>query len=166
VILPEITGDALSIYLADHYAGSTFGVELARRARAQNEGSSYGDFLAQLAAEIEEDRAELAAIMNGLGVRRDPLKLGVAWAGEKAGRLKPNGRLRGYAPLSRLLELEGLVAGVSGKLALWRALGELAATDSRLDQAQLDRLADRAQRQLTGLRAQQRRAARVAFAEG
>jgi hypothetical protein len=163
VWLPTLTTDQLTIYLADHHAGATFGVELARRTRAQNEGTPYGDFLERLATDIEEDRRQLEQIMDRLGVQQDPLKVGLGWASEKVGRLKPNGRLRGYAPLSRLLELEGLMGGVSAKLALWRALKEIAPEQPRLDQAQLARLAERAQRQLTGLRAQHRRAARDAL---
>lgn len=45
-----------------------------------------------------------------------------AWAAEKLVRLKLNGRLRGYSPLSRLLELEMLHIGITGKLELWQAL--------------------------------------------
>jgi hypothetical protein len=41
------------------------------------------------------------------------------------GRLKPNGQLRGYSPLSRVLELEGLAMGSSGQLGLWQTLIEL-----------------------------------------
>jgi hypothetical protein len=160
-----ITTDPLSIYLQDHYAGARFGLELARRASGANKGSDFGDFLGRLAKEIEEDRGELEAIMAKLGIRPDRRKLAVAWTGEKLGRLKLNGRLVGYAPLSRVLELEGLMAGVEGKLALWRALGERAPGHARLDEAQLEHLERRAQRQLTGLRAQHKRAARVAFVE-
>jgi hypothetical protein len=166
VRLPLITTDQLTIYLADHYAGATFGVQLARRARGENEGTPYGDFLARLAAEIEEDRAELETIMGKLGVGRDPLKVTLAWAGEKLGRLKLNGHFRSYAPVSRVLELETLVAGVSGKLALWRALKEIAPDEPRLDEEQLEVLAERARRQLAGLRDQQRRAASAAFSPG
>jgi hypothetical protein len=45
-----------------------------------------------------------------------------AWGAEKAGRLKLNGSLLSYSPLSRLLELEGLHLGLTGKLFLWQAL--------------------------------------------
>ena len=155
--------DLLSTYLQDHLAGATAGTELAKRAAAQNRSSELGTILSELAAEIEEDRGELEAIMDKLGVARDPLKVTLAWAGEKVGRLKLNGHLRGYAPVSRVLELEGLIAGVSGKLALWRALKEIAPSEPRLDRESLDLLAERARRQLAGLREQHRRAAAAAF---
>ena len=35
----------LDIYLNDHFAGATVGLELARRAARENAGTSLGDFL-------------------------------------------------------------------------------------------------------------------------
>ena len=78
-------------------------------------------------------------------------KLAAAWAAEKVGRLKLNGQLRGYSPLSRLLELEGLVVGVRGKLALWRSLEQLAAVEPRLAPVDLATLVARANAQLEEL---------------
>ena len=51
------TGDRLlGIYLNDHLAGATLGVELARRLRSSNEGEAeFGQPLARLCAEIEAD---------------------------------------------------------------------------------------------------------------
>lgn len=45
-----------------------------------------------------------------------------AWAVEKLGRLKPNGQLTGYSPLSRMVEMEVLLIGITGKTGMWRAL--------------------------------------------
>ena len=159
-----LTTDPLAIYLNDHLAGATFGSELARRAASENEGTAYGEFLTKLAREIDEDRSELAAIMDRVGVGKDRLKTSLAWTTEKAGRLKPNGRLRGYSPLSRLIELEGLRAGVQGKLSLWEALGQIAAGHPALEQRELTRLAERAKRQLEGLAREHNRAAAEALA--
>jgi hypothetical protein len=160
-----ITTDPLSIYLQDHHAGACFGLELSRRAAGENRGTELGDFLARIAKEIEDDREELEAIMSGVGAGPDRLKVVGAWTGEKLGRLKLNGRVLGYAPLSRVLELEGLLAGVEGKLALWRALRGLASGDARIDETQIERLERRAQRQLRELRTRHKRAARLAFVE-
>jgi hypothetical protein len=156
-------GDLLTIYLQDHRAGSTFGVELARRARDANTGTEFGDFLTELAAEIEADRETLLALMERLDVRSNPLKDAVGWTAEKAGRLKLNGRLTSYSPLSRVLELEGLISGVNGKHALWQALRDLADHDSRLDAEQLAGLIERAESQISRLRRHQRAAAAAAF---
>jgi hypothetical protein len=115
----------LSIYLNDHLAAATGGRELARRVAASNRSSDYGPFLERLAEEIEEDRESLLLIMRTLDVKVDPLKLIVGWGAEKVARLKLNGRLFGYSPLSRLIELETLGAGLYAKLALWRSLEQL-----------------------------------------
>jgi hypothetical protein len=112
----------LSIYLNDHLAGSTTGVELARRTRASNKGTPLGDYLERLTSEIESDREALERLIAELGIRRDRVKVFGAWAVEKLGRLKLNGQLTGYSPLSRFLELESLYLGITGKRELWRAL--------------------------------------------
>jgi hypothetical protein len=150
----------LGIYLNDHLAGSVVGVELAKRAASANEGSELGDFLAELAKDIEEDRNALKAIMDHLDVAENRLKVPIAWAAEKVGRLKPNGQLTGYSPLSRLIEIEGLALGVTGKLALWRSL---AATRSDLGAFGLETLIARAESQRDALEARRIAAAEDAF---
>jgi hypothetical protein len=118
--------DYLAIYLNDHLAGATGGVELARRLRGSNRGdSTFGKPLERICEEIEEDRATLERVIEQLGFSRTIVKPVGAWAAEKLGRLKLNGRLLGYSPLSRQLELEGLLIGITGKMALWKTLAEL-----------------------------------------
>ena len=153
----------MKIYLQDHFAGSVVGIELARRTAKANRGTAFGGPLTQIANEIEEDRDELKRIMGSVDVSADPIKSGIAWGAEKAGRLKPNGQLRGYSPLSRHLEIEGLISGVIGKLSLWRSLSAIEPQDSRLDAARLGELEDRAQDQLERLHALSARAAVLAF---
>jgi hypothetical protein len=156
----------LAIYLNDHLAGSTGALELARRARSANRGTPFEAAFERLAAEIEEDRDVLLDVMRRLGVARDPVKEVAGWLAEKAGRLKLNGRLTGYSPLSRVLELELLALGVEGKRTLWRALREVAAGDARLDGVDLAALLRRAERQRRLVEQQRLRAAAIAFAPG
>jgi hypothetical protein len=75
------------------------------------------------------------------------------------GRLKLNGRLLGYSPLSRLVELETLALGVHGKLALWRSLEQLEPALRGTADGQLAELVGRAERQLEQLEAYRERAA-------
>jgi hypothetical protein len=153
----------LRIYLQDHLAGSTAGLELARRTRGANEGTEYGPPLAQIADEIEADRRQLQGIMKELGFDRDKLKNLAAWGAEKAGRLKLNGQLTGYSPLSRVVELEGLLTGITGKWGLWVALLQIAPDEPRLDAALLERLRDRAEAQRATVEELREKAAREAF---
>ena len=136
----------LATYLNDHVLGATLGTELVRRAARENQGSELGEFLTGLAQEIDDDRNTLLALMAELGVKPDRLKVAAGWTGEKLGRLKPNAQLRGYSPLSPLVELEGLLIGIQGKLAMWRVLAEVA-QDLGLDRARFEALSARAEGQ-------------------
>jgi hypothetical protein len=137
----------LGIYLNDHLAGATAGTELAHRTARSHADGKNGGTLRRLAAEIAQDRAALLDIMAALGIKVRRYKTVAAWVGEKAGRLKFNGRLLARSPLSNLEELELLRLGVEGKAAGWRTLRTLADTDTRLDPGRLDELISRARRQ-------------------
>jgi hypothetical protein len=142
-----LASQPMAIYLNDHLAGATAGVELARRAAGSNQSSAYGHGLSELAEEIEHDREALADVMRRLGFSRDPVKVAAAWGVEKAGRFKLNGSLFRYSPLSRLEELELLLLGVEGKLALWRSLRRTLAGDDRLRGVDFEDLIRRGQSQ-------------------
>lgn len=133
----------LGIYLNDHLAGATAGQELAHRVARNHDDAR----LRRFAVEVAQDRATLAEMMKILGVPRRAYKVGAAWFGEKAGRLKLNGRVFTRSPLSDLEELEIMRLGVEGKAAGWRTLRTLAAADTRLDPDRLDNLLSRARDQ-------------------
>lgn len=140
--------DFLGIYLNDHLAGSTLGLELAQRIVASARHLPVSDdVLKRLTADIKEDRIALLEIMGTLGIQIQGYKVFAAWASEKAGRLKLNGHLLSRSPLSNLEELEMLRLGVEGKGAGWRTLRAVAERDSRLDAGRLDQLIMRAARQ-------------------
>jgi hypothetical protein len=157
-------GRLLAIYLNDHLAGATMGIELTRRSLRANRGTDLGRFLEELLREIEEDRRTLVSIMEALGVPKSAVKPRLAVAAERVGRLKLNGQLTGYSPLSRVLELEGLTIGVAGKLSLWRNLRDGAELAERLPAVDLDALIARAERQLSSIAEHRVAAARVALA--
>lgn len=155
----------LAIYLNDHLAGSTGGLELVRRALGSNRGTELGTFLEQLCGDLEYDRNTLKDLMGRLDISPDQVKVAASWLVEKAGRLKLNGSLTGYSPLSRLVELEALSTGVSGKLSLWQVLSQIQ-DEPILADFDHQRFIERAQAQLGGLEQQRRAAAQLAFAEG
>jgi hypothetical protein len=154
--------DNLATYLNDHLAGATTGRELAKRALANNRGTEFEPTLEWLVEQIVEDREALLGIMRAVGAPEDHLKKLAAFALERVGRLKPNNALFSYSPLSRLVELEGLVLGVTGKLAVWRSLQQL--DDPRLAGFDLEQLAQRSLEQRDRVEEQRRAAARLAFA--
>jgi hypothetical protein len=144
---PQSPQGLLGIYLNDHLAGATGGMELARRMVGSHHDPAQRMTLQRLAAEISHDRRALLDLMAALGLPIRHYKLSAAWAAEKAARLKLNGRLLSRSPLSSLEELEMLRLGVEGKAAGWRTLRALADADSRLDRDRLDELMARARQQ-------------------
>jgi hypothetical protein len=152
----------LGIYLNDHLAGATGGLELARRALGNNRGTAYEADLARLAREIGEDRATLERLMERLRIPRSPVKAPLAWALEKVGRLKPNGRLLEYSPLSRVIELELLAGGVETKRALWVTIRALMQDGVDLG-VDLEELIARARRQRRLIERRRVQAAAEAF---
>jgi hypothetical protein len=153
----------LAVYLNDHLAGATLGVELARRAARSNRGTDFGTVLSELADELAADRRSLESVIDLLGISKDRGKIVLAWGAEKVGRLKLNGRLIGYSPLSRLEELELLVLGIDGKLLLWRTLAEADRAEGRLAPVDLPALIRRAQAQRRRVERQRLKAARDAL---
>jgi hypothetical protein len=147
------SSELLPIYLNDHLALATAGCDLARRSAGSNEGTELGELLEELAAQAQADRAQLQDVMARLDVRRDQLKTGAGWLAEKLGRLKLNGRLLDYSPLSRVIEIEGLIAGVTGKLALWRTLAATAPDEPRIADIDFAHLIGRGKEQLQALEA-------------
>ena len=153
----------LGIYLNDHLAGATAGVELARRTWRENEDHPVGLSFIQLVPELAEDRAQLRRVMQALGVPEDGLKQRAALVMERVGRLKLNGRLVRYSPLSRLHELEALEVATQGRLSLWRLLQVLAGDDVRLRGFDFRARAERARAQQAELERLRLLAAREAF---
>jgi hypothetical protein len=121
-----MTAHALEVYLADHYAGSVAGLDLAQRA------------MPDLALEIEADQSVLEAIMRELGVSKPQPKRLAAWMASRAIKHKEP---------HELVELEMLALGIAGKLLLWKALKAAEENEPYLGAVDLDHLIERATRQ-------------------
>lgn len=154
----------LSIYLNDHLAGSVVGSRLSRRIARKNRGNDYGAEISKIAEEIEEDQRQLHEVMERSGVRKKRVRLGLGWVAERSMTLKPNGALVGYSPLSRVLDLEALTMGITGKLELWRSL-EASRNGSDLQGIDLARLIERAESQRDRVEDLRIRAAREALSD-
>ena len=157
--------DLMAIYLNDHLAGATMGMELARRMADSHPSGDDAARLRQLAHDVAEDRAALIGVMERLGVSVDQVKAAMGWLGEKLARWKLNGYLFSRSPLSTVIELEAMRLGVEGKAAGWRTLRAVADHDERLDAADLDRLIERAAAQVEILEALRVSATRRVFVD-
>lgn len=160
----EESGDRfLRIYMNDQLALGVGWRELARRAQSQNEGTTLGDALARVATGIAEDVETFEGVMDRLGLARDRVKPMLVTVGERIGRLKLNGQLRGYSPLSRFAELDLLAMGIEGKKILWANLRDFAGLRVRLADVDFDGLVERAERQRAELEPFRALAGREAF---
>ena len=158
---PQSTDRYLAIYINDHRAGAAGGMALAARCARESGPGPAGDVLEEVARDIAEDRATLERVAELLGVRANPVKIGVARMAEMAGRLKLNGQLRGSSPLSRVIETEGLMAGIDAKRSLWVSLRT--ARRPELAEIAFEQLVNRASDQRDRLMPLHRLAAAEAF---
>ncbi len=141
------SNELLGVYLNDHLAGATAGLELAEKLRDNNQGTELGKVMAALHHDIDQDRAALEEVMARLDVDRHPVKEAAGWMLERLSRLRLNPLLTGSADLTRLLETEALSLGIEGKLRMWAALKEASVRDQRLAGTDYDRLIERASSQ-------------------
>ena len=139
--------DLLGVYCNDHLAAATGGIELVSRMLSTHRGSAHEPRLEELLDELREERTALRASMAALGLPVRQYKQVASWVGEKVSRAKLNGHLLSRSPLSDLVEFEFIATAVLAKRAGFETLRELAAVDSRLDGALLERLIAQADKQ-------------------
>lgn len=156
----------LQIYLGDHWAGAGAGQRLASRMQRRNRNGVWADDLAWLANQIESDDQRLAELRAALGIDTGKAKRAMAVVVETLSRLKPNGRLTGYSPLSRVVEAEAMMSGVAGKHRLWASMGRADPSGADLSDFDFAGLERRAEEQLEKLRAFHHHAAAIAFGPG
>src|SRR4051812_41255028 len=162
----ELSRELLPIYLNDHLAAATGGVNLAKRAAAQNCGDEFGEVLHEVAAEGDAHRNQLEDVMARLEISRDQAKVGAAWLAERLGRLKLNGRLIEYSPLSRVVELEALILASQGRKNLWRTLAALAPDEPRIADIDFVQLVQSVEETLTRLEEMYEKATGLMLAAG
>lgn len=159
-----LTMDFLGIYMNDQLASGLLWREVARRSQRNNNGTQLGEALTRVATGIAQDVETFQQIMRRLGIRRNPVKIGLAVGAERLGRLKLNGRFGTYSPLSQFVELDFLAMGIEGKKLLWVTLRDLAGLASRLPDIDFDDLIERAEHQRADLEPFRVRAGTEAFA--
>ncbi len=155
--------DLLRIYMNDQLALGVAWREVARRAQRENAGTDHGDALVRVATEIAEDVETFESLMRRLELPVSRVKPRLAIVAERVGRLKLNGRVRSYSPLSRFAELDFLAMGIEGKKILWANLRDLAGVAERLPDVDFDALIERAQDQRDALEPHRLQAGREAL---
>lgn len=115
----------LAVYLNDHLAGAVAGSQRMRRTADTLARTPVGPAMDRVAREVAEEREELRDLLGTLGVTQTLPKQVATWLGEKAARLKANGRVLGRSPMTALLEVELLRSAVMGKRGVWQTLTEL-----------------------------------------
>lgn len=129
----------LDRYLRTHLAGSSAGVDLFdRAARKMPEPMSVQ--IRAIQRELVQERDQLRAMMQALGVVENPVFNTLARAGERLGRLKPNGDLLHRTTMTDLVELETMCVALAGKQSGWEALLAIVEDEPRLQRAELERL--------------------------
>jgi quercetin dioxygenase-like cupin family protein len=140
-------GRGLAVYMNDQLAAGVLWREVARRAARENRGTEAEPMLSRLAGEIAQDVERFRDIMRRLKIPERRGKTAAAVVAERLGRLKLNGRLLGYSPLSRFVELDFLAMGIEGKKILWANLRDLAHLHRALADVSFDELINRAEEQ-------------------
>ena len=153
--------DPLRVYLHDHLAGSGFAIELLETLEKRYPEHETGALASALLKEVREDRDTLERIIDQVGKSHIDWKEATAWLGEKASRAK----LQHHDPqgLGAFEALETVALGISGKLALWRVLPQIAQLDSRVAGHDFVALATRAQNQFAKIEDYRLRLARSTF---
>jgi hypothetical protein len=156
----------LHLYLEDHLALIFGETELISRCLERNHGSELGRYLKHLETDVECQRATVADILRrhwGRISHRERIKQGAAWCAEKMGRLKLNDSLIQYSPLSRLHELEVLLASAQSRIGLWTTLHQAAATFPDLSRCKFESLQEQSEQHLRSLALHHREAGILAF---
>ena len=153
----------MDVYLNDHLGGAMLGTELAQQIRDRADGSPLVGVMTRIAAEIEEDREALTALMDQLGVTRNPVKQVTGWVAEKASKVKFSGAGSGEPDHGTFMALETLRLGVAGKKCLWLAMRQVRGQYPELSGVDLDRLIERASDQERTLEQERMKAGAVAL---
>jgi hypothetical protein len=136
----------IHVYLNDHLAGATAGLELVKQAAERHDGD-LGEFFAQLADEIAGDHNTLTSLMDQMGAHASGAKEVLAKAGSVVSETKFSGESMDDPEFGTFLTLETLSIGVEGKLCMWKALKVVEDEYPELKSVDIDTLAERAQSQ-------------------
>jgi hypothetical protein len=137
----------LAIYLNDHLAGATAGIELLEHLAVAYDGTDLEQFAVELQAEVVADRKELEALTARLQISQSAPRKVSAWIAEKFAQLKLRMDDHTGGPLHLLEATEALSLGIEGKRLMWRSLATASEAELELRGPDYDRLTLRAEEQ-------------------
>jgi hypothetical protein len=122
----------LRIFLTERLLLMHAGHALTVRMRRTAGDDALRDVIDAATTGFARGQAELASFLRQLGVGQPRARLWLVDLGERAGRLKLNGRVSGRSPLSDLQELDALSLLAQSALSAWTAIerAEIAAADT------------------------------------
>ncbi|MCH6471828.1 hypothetical protein [Sinomonas terrae] len=162
----QVDNEMLSNYLQNHIIAANSGKRLFEEAAKVWSGTPHGPTFERLSREVTEDSDELERIAKSLGAELPPHKQATAWIGEQASKLGPLNPAHAPGGHPGQLELEGLISAVTGKSLLWETLLLLADQDTRIEALTVERLHDRALRQIRDISEVMRSTAKARFRAG
>jgi hypothetical protein len=112
----------LRIYLSERIALLHAGMRLARRMRGAPAEPGMAPLLDEVAGALHDDAVTLTSFLRQLGASPPRLRIAAAAVGERAGRLKLNGRIGERSPLAGLQELDAMHALLELGAAAWAAI--------------------------------------------
>ncbi|MCT1597866.1 NAD-dependent epimerase/dehydratase family protein [Corynebacterium sanguinis] len=118
----EVDLELLEHYLANHLTGARGAVERLDKMTMNYQDTPVFAQIARVAREIRADRDFLEILTRKFGFNPKPAQGALAWAGERFGRFKPNGRVAQRSPMALLLEAEMMRSAVVGKIGGWEVL--------------------------------------------
>ncbi len=147
----------LDVYLNDHLAGGTAGVNIARIAADEHRSDEHGAFFGEIASEIKTDYATLEQLIADLGVEKSATKTAAAEIGSKM--MAPKFTSGDDDELNAFVTLETLSIGVEGKICMWKALKTVQDAYPTLEQFDIDGLLARGESQRERLEAERQKMA-------
>jgi hypothetical protein len=144
-------GSPIAHHVHAHLAGSAAGIDLFDRSADAQLDAEIGNVVREIHGELLDERRRLRRMASDLGVGESTLMTVAARAGERVGRLKPNGSLTRRTDLTDLVELEAMRTAVAGKRAGWQALLSVADVHACLDHQELQELIAQAEDQQSRL---------------
>jgi hypothetical protein len=135
----------LDVYLTDHHAGATAGVNLATMAAEEHKADEHGAFFGEIASEIKADYETLERLIADLGTEKSATKSAAAEIGSKM--MAPKFTGGDDDEFNAFITLETLSIGVEGKICMWKALKTVEGSNPTLEGYDIDELLARGESQ-------------------